>query len=102
MTDTTNTASKNTYKLTRLLRDGALMIALLVGFILLQTQVKKQFNPLYQEGGSFTEQKGDLASLYKVNSLGQIQNDPGAIHTEGPIFRTADDFDKIEPAAGSD
>lgn len=100
MTDTTNTSSKNSYKLTRLLRDGVIMVALLAGLMLLQTQIRKQINPLYQEAGSFAEQTGDLAALYKVNSLGQIQNDPGAIHTNTSIFQTADDFDKIEPAAG--
>lgn len=99
MTDTAGKSSDKSYKLTRLLRDGAIMIALLAGFMLLQTEVRKQFNPLYQEG-DFNEDAGDMASLYKVNSLGLIQNDPGAISVETPFFPAADEFDKIEPAAG--
>lgn len=82
------------------MRDGVIMVALLAGVMFLQTEVRKQINPLYQEGASFAEKKGDLAALYKVNSLGQIQNDPGAIHRDAPIFQTADDFDRIEPAGG--
>ena len=99
MTVKNGTSSGKTYKLTRLLRDGAIMIALLAGFMLLQTEVRKQFNPLYQEG-DFNEGAGDMAALYQVNSLGLIQNDPGAISVETPFFPQVDEFDKIEPAAG--
>lgn len=95
------TSSGKTYKLTRLLRDGAIMVVLLAGFMLLQTEIRKQLSPLYQDGASETS-KGELAALYRVNSLGYIQNDPGATSPAMPMFQDVDEFDKISPAAGDE
>lgn len=102
MTVENGTSSGKSYKLTRLLRDGAIMAVLLAGVMLLQTEIVKQINPLYQQGSSSNESQSSLAALYRVNSLGQIQNDPGAISTATPMFQAVDDLDKIAPAAGDE
>ena len=100
MADNGNTSPKSGYKLTRLLRDGTIMAVLLAGFMLLQTEIRQQFNPLYQDGQSAATKKTGIASFYRDGHHGNIINDPGAIYTTMPMFQSVDELDKISPAAG--
>jgi len=102
MTEMTDTSSKNNPKLTRLLRDGIIMVVVLAGLSLLHTEIRKQIDPLYQDAPSFAENSGDLAALYKRSNRGNIQNDPGALYTNMPHFQSIDELDHIEPAAGDE
>jgi len=102
MTENSGAASGGSYKFTRFLRDAAVMVVLLAGFMLLQTEVRKQLNPLYQTGSYSPEHKSDIAAFYKKSGRGNIINDPGALYATMPLFQSVGELDKIEPAAGDE
>lgn len=100
MTEKSGTSSGKPYKLTRLLRDSAIMVVLLAGFMLLQTEIRQQFNPLYQESTAAAGKKTGVAGFYRSGHNGNIVNDPGAAYATMPFFQSVDELDKIAPAAG--